>query len=274
MANQDFNTKEEIELIKRYQQTKDPMTLQRLRRMFSGAISKAIMDAPTYGLDDRSVRQKAMIGFESAIRRYDASKGTAPTTKIIGDIKFHLQNENNRLNNKTRLLNEDTILQTHIHKAKTNLEMQGKDINSKNILDEVNKTRQSSKQIGTDMIDRLMRAERRELHGDRTMTEDSGEVLKWTDVNNADTEDTSEIFNKEQVRNRFHDAFSKLNDQEQGVIKDRYPELFGSKSTTGSKPISWNHIALNNNIASGYLAKKTHDGVINRIVNEVKSDDI
>ena len=86
MANNEYNREQEIELIRQYQQTQDPMLLQKLRRIFAGTINSAVMQSTSYGLDQRTLNQKAMIGFSRALMKYDPLKG-APTTAITNSIK-------------------------------------------------------------------------------------------------------------------------------------------------------------------------------------------
>lgn len=273
MSNNQYNREQEIELIRQYQQTQDPMVLQRLRRIFAGTISSAVMQSTSYGLDQRTLNQKAMVAFSRALKHYDPSKG-APTTAITNSIKWYINNENNRLKNTTRLLQGDTILQTQIHKAKTKLELEGKNEAEidKQLLDEVSKLRVSKEKVDKSWIEKIQNSTRRELTGDRIMGESGvGENLTFMDVMNTQEETAEEMFNRQEMSRKFQKALSTLTEQEQGLIKDKNPALVGMPES--GKKLSWNRIAINNNYSSRYLAEKAYEKSIEKIREEMERDE-
>lgn len=273
MSNNQYNREQEVELIRQYQQTKDPMVLQRLRRIFAGTINSAVMQSTSYGLDQRTLNQKAMTAFSRTLMNYDPSKG-APTTAITNGIKGYINNENNRLKNTTRLVQNDTILQTQIHKAKTKLELEGKseDEIDKQLLNEVSGLRTSKEKVDKSWIEKIQNSTRRELTGDRVMGESGvGENLTFMDVLNTQEETAEEMYDRLEMSRKFQKALSTLTEQEQGLVKDKNPALAGLPDS--DKKISWNRIAINNNYASRYLAEKAYEKSIEKIREEMEKDE-
>lgn len=261
MSNTQYNREQEIELIRQYQQTQDPMTLQKLRRIFAGTINNAIMQSTSYGLDQRTLNQKAMLGFSRALMKYDPLKG-APTTAITNTIKWYINNENNRLKNTTRLLQNDTILQTQIHKAKTKLELEGKTEEEIDelIVNEIDALRTSEKKVDKVWINKIKGSTRKELTGDRIMGEaGTGENLSFMDVLNVQEESAEDMLEKQELSAKLQSSMNILTDQEKGLFKDVNPTLFSPDSQ--SKKLSWNQIAINNNYGSRYLAEKAYGDV-------------
>lgn len=273
MSDNQYNREQEIELIKQYQQTKDPMVLQRLRRIFAGTINSAIMQSSSYGLDQRTLNQKAMIAFSRALTHYDPLKG-APTTAITNGIKGYINNENNRLKNTTRLVQNDTILQTQIHKAKVKLELEGKkeeEIENQ-LLNEVSGLRSSKEKVDKNWINKIQNSTRKELIGDRVIGESgTGEDLTFMDVNNTQKETAEEMFERQELANRFQRALSTLSAQEQGLIRDKNPEMINGADK--GKKLSWNYIAINNNYGSRYLAEKAYEDSIKKLREEMLKDE-
>lgn len=266
MSNTQYNREQEIELIRQYQQTKDPMTLQRLRRIFAGTINSAIMQSSSYGLDQRTLNQKAMMGFSKAMANYDPVKG-APTTAITNSIKGYILNENNRLKNTTRLGQNDTILQTQIHKAKTKLELEGKkedEITDDMLLKGVSDLRTSKEEVSNAWINKIQNSTRKELSGDRMIGEAGvGENLSFMDVLNTQSETAEDMFDRKVIADRFQNALSQLSEQEQGLIKDKHPEIVSEHNK--NKKLSWNQIAINNNYKSRYLAEKAYEDSMKKL---------
>ena len=261
MANNEYNREQEIELIRQYQQTQDPMLLQKLRRIFAGTINSAVMQSTSYGLDQRTLNQKAMIGFSRALMKYDPLKG-APTTAITNSIKSYINNENNRLKNTTRLLQNDTILQTQIHKAKTKLELEGKTEEEidKLLVNEISALRTSEKKVNKAWINKIKGSTRKELTGDRIMGEaGTGENLSFMDVINVQEESAEDALEKQELSNKLQSAINTLTEQEKGLFKDVNPALFNPDGQV--KKLSWNQIAINNNYKSRYLAEKAYGDV-------------
>lgn len=269
MSDNKYNRKQEIEMIMQYQQTKDPRLLQQLRRMFAGTINTAIMQSSSYGLDQRTLHQKANIGFAKALKNYDPSKG-APTTAIVSSIKGYLLNENNRLKNATRLVQNDTILQTQIHKAKTKMELEGKNEQQieDNLINEVSVLRNSREAVDRNWINKIQNSTKKELTGDRIIGQSGvGEDLSFMDVLNTQKETAEEMFERQELSNRFEKALSILSPQEQGLVKDKNPGIAGGDV---NKKLSWNQIAINNNYSSRYLAEKAYEDSLKKIREEMQ----
>lgn len=269
MSDNQYNREQEIEMIIQYQQTKDPRLLQKLRRMFAGTINSAIMQSSSYGLDQRTLHQKANIAFSRALVNYDPSKG-APTTAIINTIKGYLLNENNKLKNATRLVQNDTILQTQIHKAKTKMELEGKDEEQieENLLNEVSALRKSRELVDKNWINKIQNSTKKELTGDRIFGQSGvGEDLTFMDVLNTQKETAEEMFERQELSNRFEKAMSVLTPQEQGLIKDKNPSIAGGSV---DKKLSWNQIAINNNYSSRYLAEKAYEDSMKKLREEMQ----
>lgn len=268
MSNQ-YNREQEIEMIKQYQQTQDPRLLQKLRRVFAGTITSAIMQSSSYKLDQRTLNQKANIAFARALMHYDPSKG-APTTAITAHIKGYLLNENNRLKNTTRLVQNDTILQTQIHKAKTKMELEGKSEQQieENLLNEVSALRNSREVVDRNWINKIQNSTKKELTGDRVLGQSGvGEDLSFMDVLNTQKETAEEMFERQELSNRFERALSTLSPQEQGLIRDKNPGITGGDA---SKKLSWNQIAINNNYSSRYLAEKAYEDSMKKLREEMQ----
>lgn len=262
-----YNKDQEKQLIIQYQQTKDPMLLRRLRRMFAGTIQHATQTSNTFGLDQRSLDQKALFAFKNALDSYEPGKG-APNTHITNRIQGYLRNENTQHQNTTRLSGDDTALQNQYFAVKNKLEMQGIDVdNNKDlILDEINKIRTSKKTVNTDWLSKVKESSKKSYSGDKLLGEEGkGEDLTFMDVLNTGSTNADEEYEKRLTLDKFKSAFDSLTPQEQQIYIERNPGVFNKN--VGKKKLSWNYIALNNNLGSGYLAEKKY----NEIEGKLKS---
>lgn len=257
MANSNsYNKDKEIELIKKYQLTQDPMILRQLRIIFAGTIKDAIKKSNTYGLDPRSLEQKALVGFTSAIMNYNPTKGTKPSTHITTGIMGYLSNQNYALKNNTRLISEKSETQTQMMAVKNKLDALGIETTNANILNEMKKT--SKKKLNEDIIKKIQGMARTELTGDKLMgTSGEGEDITFTDVLNKGNITAEQVLNQQNTQSILQEAFDNaLTPQEKGLIKDRNPGVYDNR--IGTKPSSWSFAAINNGYSSGYFAEQAY----------------
>lgn len=256
MAGEKYNQEKEIELIKKYQMTQDPMVLRQLRTMFAGTIKDAIKKSNTYGLDPRSLDQKALVGFTAAIMNYNPTKGAKPSTHITTGIIGYLGNQNYALKNNTRLISANSELQTQIWATKNRLESLGLDTSNESIIKELKKT--SKKKVDNDIINRIQGMTRTELTGDKLMgASGEGEDITFTDVLNTGSLTTSQVLKQQETTQLLQDAFNNaLTEQEKGLIKDRNPGVYDNR--INAKPSAWSYVAINNGYPSEHFAKQAY----------------
>ena len=264
-----YNKDKELELIKKYQMTQDPMILRQLRIMFAGTIKDAIKKSNTYGLDPRSLEQKALVGFTSAIMNYNPTKGTKPNTHITTGIMGYLSNQNYALKNNTRLISEKSETQTQMMAVKNKLDMLGIDTTNENILKEMKKT--SKKKLNEEVINKIQGMTRTELTGDKLMgTSGEGEDITFTDVLNKSNITANQVLQQQQTNKLLQDAYSSvLTPQEQWLIKDRNPGVYDNR--IGVKPSSWSFAAINNGYSSGYFAEQAYKAAEKKMKDYIQS---
>lgn len=264
-----YNKDKEIELIKKYQMTQDPMTLRQLRKIFAGTIEDAIKRSNTYGLDPRSLNQKALVGFTSAIMNYNPSKGAKPSTHITTGIMGYLSNQNYALKNNTRLISVNSELQTQIAATKNKLDALGLDANSTNIINELKKT--SKKKVNEDVLNKIENMSRTELVGDKLMgTSGEGEDITFSDVLNKSDLTAGQVLKQQETNTILQNAFNNvLTEQEKGLIKDRNPGVYDDR--VGAKQSSWSYAAINNGYPSGYFAEQAYKNAIKKMQDYARS---
>lgn len=264
-----YNKEDEKNMILEYQRTQNPMLLRKLRRTFAGTINHAIQISNTSGLDQRSLDQKALLAFQNAISSYNPSKG-APNTHITNTIQGYLRNQNTQWQNTTRLSGEDTTLQNQLFVAKAKLEANGIDVEKDReaLVKEVQSMRTSKKKITDDWLKKVEDSTKKSFSGDRLIGDTGvGEDITFMDVLNGTSTNAEEEYEKKLTVDKFKQAFDSLNPQEQRIFAERNPGVFGINE--GKKQLSWNYIALNNNIGSGYLAEKKYKEIEGKLRDHV-----
>lgn len=263
-----YNQEKEVELIKKYQMTQDPMILRQLRTMFAGTIKDAIKKSNTYGLDPRSLDQKALVGFTAAIMNYNPTKGAKPSTHITTGIMGYLSNQNYALKNNTRLISANSELQTQIWATKNRLDSLGLDTSNENIIKELKKT--SKKKVDNKIIENIQGMARTELTGDKLMgNSGDGEDITFTDVLNSEKMTTNQVLQQQETNQLLQDAFNNaLTEQEKGLIRDRHPGVYDNRINT--KASAWSYSAINNGYPSEHFAKQAYKNAMNKMQSYIK----
>lgn len=256
-------------MILEYQRTQDPMLLRKLRRTFAGTINHSIQMSNTFGLDQRSLDQKALLAFQNAINTYNPSKG-APNTHITNTIQGYLRNQNTQWQNTTRLSGDDTTLQNQLFAAKSKLEANGIDVEKDRdlLIKEIQNMRTSKKKVTDDWLTKVENATKKSFSGDKLMGDNGvGEDITFMDVLNGTSTSAEEEYDKKLTVDKFKQAFDSLTPQEQRIFAERNPGVFGINA--GKKQLSWNYVALNNNLSSGYLAEKKYKEIEGKLRDHV-----
>jgi len=262
LAKKKYDTDKEKDLIKRYKDTKDPFLFTKILYEFKPVIDTAIRKSGNQDVgDSAAVRGRAYEAVKSAVESYNPNMNRKPSSHIHDTIYYALKKAGYRAQNEARMGEQDTIDSGYINIAENVLKREHTPINTVSILNEVTKMKGSKglKKITTDQIERVKGMQRRSLSGGRIVSGE-GEDIRLEDIFNTGGTRTTDIVEDEYDKDIVQGFLARLSPTERGVVKDRH----GLGPNTQPE-MSWNYVALNNNLSSSYMAKRVYADAIRKL---------
>lgn len=215
IAEYDDQVKMEIELIKRYQQFKDPFALNKLTNLFKGTIAKSIRDTGiTSVISEDIAQQEALNKFKGILLRYDVDQDkkpkkdrSKPNTFVTSSLKGELQKVRDKysgsavkMSEPLRGYNRSLYIAENMLKAQND----GKEPTTEELFNFMrNEMQLSGKKLNIDEINKIKKYRTKELSSSQIIgntNADGAEELSFADINNTvSIEDTYNRMMEEQA---------------------------------------------------------------------------